>query len=146
MFAVRRDPFSDLFQEMTRFQEQFNRMFGLGNLLRQTAAGVAPLANVWHDDQAVYVEMDLPGAQLDKLDITVKEGNELTVQGERQPTDAAGAVWHRQERLAGQFIRVLTLPALVDTDKVEATLDHGVLRLRLPKSEAAKPRKITVRT
>jgi HSP20 family protein len=104
-----------------------------------------PLANVWQDDNHVYVEMDLPGIQLDKLDITVKEGNVLTVQGEREPTNSDGAVWHRQERLVGPFTRVLTLPVLVDPDKVEASLEQGVLRLKLSKSEAAKPRKITVR-
>jgi HSP20 family protein len=145
MTPFRRDPFTDLFYEMARFQEQFERMFGIGNLLRQTAAGVVPLANVWQDDNTVYVEMDLPGIQLEKLDITVKEGNILTVQGEREPTNSDGAVWHRQERLVGPFTRVLTLPVLVDPDKVEASLEQGVLRLKLSKSEAAKPRKIAVR-
>ena len=51
----------------------------------------------------------------------------------------------RQERPFGQFTRVIGLPALVDADKVEATYEFGVLRLTLPKSEAAKPRKITVK-
>ena len=56
-----------------------------------------------------------------------------------------GAAWLRQERPFGQFARVVTLPSLVDADKVEATYELGVLRLTLPKSEVAKPRKISVR-
>jgi HSP20 family protein len=55
-------------------------------------------------------------------------------------------VWVRQERPFGKFTRAVNLPALVDADKVEAKYADGVLRLTLPKHEAAKPRKITVQS
>ena len=60
--------------------------------------------------------------------MTVTEGNQLTIQGERTAPEIQGAVWVRQERPFGQFTRVVELPALVDADKVEATYEHGVLR------------------
>jgi len=94
----------------------------------------------------VFVEVDLPGVAPSKLDVAVTEGNRLTIQGERPQVDVPNAVWHRQERGHGPFVRELTLPTLVDADKVEARYDQGVLRLTLPKAEAAKPRKITVRS
>jgi HSP20 family protein len=61
-------------------------------------------------------------------------------------TPPEGGAWHRQERGQGNFVRTLTLPTQVDAEKVEAKLEHGVLQLRLPKHEAAKPRKIVVKS
>ena len=58
---------------------------------------------------------------------------------------AGQAVWHRQERGYGSFIRTLTLPFPVDSNKVEAEFKHGVLHVTLPKHESATPRKITVK-
>jgi HSP20 family protein len=78
--------------------------------------------------------------------VSIAEGNQLTVQGERKAPDVAGAVWVRQERPYGRFMRSVTLPVIVDADKVEASYEDGVLKLKLPKSEAAKPRKIAVRS
>ena len=101
--------------------------------------------NVWEDEANFYVEADLPDVAADKLDITVKEGNRLTLAGERKQSEPANAVWHRQERFAGTFTRELSLPTPVDADKVEARLEYGVLKLTLPKSEAARPRKIAAK-
>ncbi len=142
--AVRFNGFNDLFQEMNQFQEEFNRLFSRAGYGRRAAAG--PAVNVWADENAVYVEMDLPGVDPDKLDIAVTEGNRLTIQGERPAVELPNAVWHRQERGYGTFSRELTLPTLVDADKVEASYQQGVLKLTLPKAEAAKPRKINVRS
>jgi HSP20 family protein len=137
---------SDLLSEMGRFQEELNRVFGrfVPTSARGLFNGAGPLVNVWEDDEALYAEADLPGSKLDKLEIFVTEGNQLTVQGERPEGEWNNAVWHRQERRFGAFTRTLTLPALVDPDKVEARYEDGVLRLTLPKSEAARPRRISV--
>ena len=89
------------------------------------------------------------GAELSEvfatLDVFVTEGNQLTIQGERKAPELKGSAWVRQERPFGRFTRVIGLPSLVDADKVEATYESGVLRLTLPRSEAAKPRKIEVK-
>src|SRR4051794_2538783 len=146
MNRVRRSPFGTLMNEVNTMQEEFARLFGRVSPFAGAAAVAGPALNVWEDDNALFVEADLPGIDPAKLDVTVTEGNQLTVQGERAAPDIQGAVWVRQERPAGQFTRVIGLPALVDADKVEAKYEDGVLRLTLPKSEAAKPRKIQVKS
>ncbi len=145
MNRVRRSPFGMLVNEVSAMQDEFNRLVGRISPFGTAAPGSAgPMLNVWEDDQALYVDADLPGIDPEKLDVTVSEGNQLVIQGERAAPDIKGAVWVRQERPVGKFMRSVTLAALVDADKVEAKYEHGVLRLTLPKSEAAKPRKIQV--
>jgi HSP20 family protein len=139
MARFRRDAFGELFQEVNRIQEEFQRIFG-------DRAPAGPPVNVWSDDNNFFAEADLPDLNLEHLEVFVTDGNQLTIKGERKAPEVPGAVWVRQERPFGQFSRVVTLPSLVDADKVEAKYENGVLRLKLPKSEAAKPRKITVRT
>lgn len=136
MTSFRRDPLAQLLGEFDRVQRDFNALF---------TPPAAPLpAALWQDDEAVYAEIDLPGVDPTRLDVTVAEGNRLTVAGERAAADPKGAVWVRQERPTGKFSREFSLPVLVDADKVAARYEHGVLKLTLPKSEAAKPRKISI--
>ncbi|MFL5330527.1 MAG: Hsp20/alpha crystallin family protein [Gemmataceae bacterium] len=140
---TRRGTFRDLFREMNRLQDEFGRAFyerGVNPLLNG-----GPAINVLEEGDNVFAEMDLPGIDPSKLDVSVTEGNQLTVQGERTAEEIAGAVWHRQECFSGTFTRVVTLPTLVDADKVEATYDAGVLKLTMPKADAAKPRKIAIK-
>ncbi len=103
-----------------------------------------PALNVWQTEQDVFVEAELPGVTHEQLDISVLSG-QLTLRGERRPSGEQ-QTWHRRERTFGAFERTLRLPADVNADKVEAKLEHGVLTIRLPKAEAAKPRKISVTT
>ena len=144
---ARWQPFSDLRSEMNRLQEEMNRLFtrqGLGNG-RSAFAAMFPPLNMWEDESHYYVEAELPGMQLEDLEIYVNGGNQLTIKGERRrPTDIQGA-WHRQERSYGAFSRAFELPGHVDTDKVEAEFKHGVLRVVLPKHEAARPKRIEVK-
>ncbi len=140
MFPFRRDQFGELVGEFNRMSDEFNRLFGM-----RPTAEVGPLMNLWADDNNVYAELDLPGVDPAKVEVLVTEGNQLTVQGERTAPEVKGAVWVRKERPVGRFTRQVTLPVLVDADKVDARYEYGVLKLTLPKSEAAKPRKITVK-
>jgi len=142
MFPFRRDPFGDLMTEFGRVSDEVNRLFGS----RHAAEVAGPFLNLWADEHNVYVEVDLPAIDTAKLDISIAEGNQLTIQAERPAPEIAGAVWVRQERPVGKFSRTVTLPVLVDADKVEARYELGVLKLTLPKSEAAKPRKISVKS
>jgi len=144
MALARRDAFGDLFREMNRIHHEMNYLFGRRGLANGNVR-TGPALNVWEDGNAVYVETDLPGVAADKLDVSVVEGNQLTIQGERAAPSVENAVWHRQERGFGTFTRSVTLPTLVNADKVEARFEQGVLRLTLPKAEAAKPRKIAVK-
>lgn len=139
MILNRRHPLGALWHEFNQVQDEFAKWFG------RPAVPTNPLLSVWEDENAVFAAVDLPGIDPAKLDVTVNEGNELTVQGERAAPEIPGAAWIRQERPFGKFTRVVTLPTLVDAEKVEAKYENGVLRLTLPKHEAAKPRKITVK-
>src|SRR4051794_40192343 len=125
--------FHDLFNEMGRFQDEFNRLFRRAGFNGEEWASSGPAFNVWSDEHSVFVEVDLPGIDPQKLDISVKEGNHLTIQGERPQVELPNAVWHRQERGNGTFVREMTLPVLVDVDKIEAQYADGVLRLTMPK-------------
>jgi len=109
------------------------------------AAAGFPALNVWEDGDTLYVEAEVPGVKSEDLDISVV-GSDLTIRGQRRPQSHEGVAYHRQERPVGEFTRVLRLPAEVDSAKVEASLSNGVLLIKLPKAEAAKPKKIKVAT
>ncbi len=103
-----------------------------------------PAVNVWEDGDNLYAEAELPGVSGESLDITVV-GDELTIKGERNAPNEEGVTFHRRERGAGSFSRSLRLPVEVDANRVEAALNNGVLLVTLPKSEAAKPKKVQVK-
>ena len=104
-----------------------------------------PALNTWQDGDFAYVEAELPGLTIDDVEVYVL-GNEITLSGERKLEEGEGAAWHRRERSQGRFSRTLALSWDIDPDKVEARLQDGVLTVRLPKSESAKPKKIKVLT
>jgi HSP20 family protein len=132
---------------MQQLQSEMNRLFdrwgdgGRGH----TFATSYPAVNVWEDGENVLVEAELPGLDPKDLEIHVTGGNQLTLKGERKEAIPEKRVVHRQERGFGTFVRVLTLPFPVNADKVDARFENGVLLVKLPKHEAAKPRKINVK-
>jgi len=95
------------------------------------------------DGDWFYVHFDLPGVDADKIDLTV-ERNVLSVRAERQRQQAQGVDRIIAERPMGTFTRQLCLGDTLDADKLEASYDNGVLTLRIPVSEQAKPRRISV--
>lgn len=105
--------------------------------------GVPPM-NAWLTEDAVYVEAELPGFSLDKIELTLV-GRELTVRGEREEVEPDNARVLRRERPMGAFVRTVTLPVDIDNEGMHATLRDGVLRVRLPRTEATRPRRIEVR-
>ena len=101
--------------------------------------------DIWDDPEHVYVEAELPGINKDDINISI-EGGVLSIQGEKK---AKAEKQHRGmlllERYYGSFSRSFTLPSTVDTEKVEATLKDGVLRIVLNKIEKAKAKQIDVK-
>ena len=109
-----------------------------------SSAGVYPLMNVTEDHDHYYVRSEIPGMTMDELQVTVT-GRSLTVSGERNiPTEGETVRYHRREREAGKFRRQMNLPTDVDSEQVQAKYRHGLLMIVLPKSESAKPRKISI--
>jgi HSP20 family protein len=101
--------------------------------------------NVAEDAENVYLEALAPGLDAEKLDISVVR-NQITISGEKAPVteNVAQEKVHRAERASGRFVRTFTLPSEIDDAKVSAEYKAGILRVTLPKSEAAKPKKIAV--
>lgn len=132
--------------EVNRLRNEMDRVFGHypgGNGHRRVFT--YPLLNVWEDDDNLFVEAELPGFELDDLEIYVTGGNQLSISGERKQPEHEGGAWHRQERAFGKFRRSLDLPGDVVSDSVSASFHYGVLTLTLPKAEEAKPRRIEVK-
>jgi len=103
-----------------------------------------PRVNLWGDSEKFTVEAFAPGLDLDTLDVTV-QGNLLTIAGEKKPlTDVPAEAFHRNERSVGKFMRTYELDSDIDESTVEADYTNGILKIVLPKSEAAKPKKIAV--
>lgn len=134
--------FGDLRNEMNRLQHEMGHAFG------RVASGFEryPALDVWQDEDATFVEAELPGLQLDDLEIHVTGNNELSIKGDRKAPEIEEGTWRRREREFGKFTRTFSLPNDVDTEKVEATFRNGVLTIRLPRREESKPRRITVKT
>jgi len=107
-------------------------------------AGVYPLINVTEDKDYFRVRAELPGVKAEELDLSITD-NHLSLSGERKIAEAgASAKWHRREREAGKFSRMIELPDRIDPEKVKAKIADGILSIMLPKSASAKPRQIKI--
>jgi len=134
------DELNRMRRDMERLTEGITRGF-----TRESSAGVFPLMNLTEDNDAYYIRAELPGMKAKEIDLSVT-GDSITISGERKITEeASDAKYHRRERESGKFNRILNLPGQVNVEKVEASSVDGVLKIRLPKSEAAKPRQITIK-
>lgn len=136
------------FDELERLRRQMDLLTGGlagGRVVSAPAAGVFPLMNVTEDKDNYYVRAELPGLRADDLELSVT-GDTLSISGERKiPAEDEKAQYHRRERDAGRFSRIVTLPAQLNTSQVEARCTDGVLTVVLPKAEEAKPRQIAVK-
>ena len=146
---IRWDPFRDVVSLRDamdrRFEESFVRPSGE---LPTLAGREQTLAlDVYETDDSLVVEASLPGLNPDEVDISIV-GNSLTIKGEHeeQQEKKEEGKYYCRERRYGAFQRSVGLPVEVNADKAEATFEYGVLKLTLPKAEAVKPRKITVKT
>ncbi len=123
----------------------FNNVFAAWPFEGRTGMRRFPALNIWEDEEKLYAEAELPGLSMNDVEVLVV-GDELTIKGHRKAHEGQSQTYHRQERGTGEFSRTIVLPYPVNQDKVDATLRDGVLTLTMPKAEAARPRKITVKT
>jgi HSP20 family protein len=140
-------------REMSRLQRDIDRMFDdflspvsnlVGNVLDRQVI-FSPPCDVDESDSHYLVSFDLPGINKQDVNIEVRD-NQLIVSGERKEErkeERKDRV--STERLYGAFQRAFTLPSTVDADRVEANYENGVLRVAIPKSEAAKPKQIEIK-
>jgi HSP20 family protein len=135
------------FAELERMQREMDRLFGERAFRPGWSglpAGVFPSVNVTEDKDHYYVRAELPGIEADELDIQAA-GSSVTISGERKiGVEGDNVRYHRREREAGRFSRIINLPVGANTGDVKAGLSNGVLTLTIGKSEASKPRQINI--
>lgn len=140
----------DLFAEFDAIQHQLDRLFGLDEMpspIRAATRGAFPALNMGTTDEAVEIYAFAPGLDPARLEVSVDKGL-LTIAGERAsdlPDESGNPDVYSNERFAGSFRRVVTLPAEVDTARIEATYTNGVLKILIPRNEVKKLRKIEVK-
>ncbi|HTV22878.1 MAG TPA: Hsp20/alpha crystallin family protein [Polyangiaceae bacterium] len=149
MSIVRWDPFRELEEMNTRL----NRMFGGGRLATTTTADKqdffsfdwTPSVDITETAEAFEIKAELPDVKKEDVKVSVEDG-ELRISGERkQEKEDKGKRFHRIERSYGSFMRSFTLPENVDDSKLSAEYKDGLLNVRLPKTERAKPKAIAVK-
>ena len=148
MAIVRWDPF----REFAVLQDRMNRVFadaygrseGADEGLLTRGAWVPPVDIYQNGEHELVLKAELPDMSREDIDITVDNGT-LTIKGEKKfASDVKDEQYHRVERRYGTFSRSFSLPPTVDPGKVAADYKNGVLTVRLPMREEAKPRQIKV--
>ena len=129
----------DLQREVDRFFQN-----PLGFDLGVSSRGVFPAVNIFSDKDGYVARLEVPGVAPDQITIE-SHGRTLTISGKRDLKVPEGGSFHRREREAGEFSRSLQLPDDLDPARAEASCKHGLLTIRIPKKEEAKPRQIAVK-
>ncbi len=136
------------FREFATLQDRMNRLFresfSEGRDESLTTSTFAPAVDVYEDEHKVTLKVEVPGIEEKDIDVRI-ENNTLTVHGERKiEKEEKEENYRRVERQYGAFTRTFTLPSTVDSEKVAADYDKGVLKITLPKKAEAKPKQIKV--
>lgn len=127
------------FDELLKNDEFFSRM-------QSAERAHVPAVDVIEEKAAFVLKAELPGIQSDDIDINV-DGNVLTLKGQRRyEGEKTHNGYKRIERRFGSFRRSFTLPDSVNADSIDASLDAGILTVRIPKRDAVLPRKVTIRS
>ncbi|RKZ32975.1 Hsp20/alpha crystallin family protein [bacterium] len=145
MAITRWRPFEDLMNiedEISKFFDDF-----LGQKLqtrRQAREGWIPRVDISENDDEITVRADIPGMKKEDVKITLSE-NVLTISGDKRvERDEKKDNYHRIERLFGKFSRSFYIPTNVDPANISAKYNNGVLEIKLPKKEEAKPKEIPI--
>lgn len=132
------------FEELLRLQRELERSIGAPMLGNEGTRGVFPPVNIFDHRDGIVIRAEVPGFAPEQIDVSV-EGRGLVIKGER-PADehSKSGSYHRRERQYGRFARSIALPKDLDTEKATAECRNGRLTIRVPRTEAAKPKQIPV--
>ena len=139
--------FRSAFDQLERMRRQFDRLLGeeYGAGRGMLSAGVYPQINLTEDADKFYIRAELPGVKTGDLEMQAT-GKNLSISGERKiESENDGVRYHRREREAGKFSRIIAMPTEIDPDRIEAKMQDGILIIHVPKAEAVKPRQITIK-
>lgn len=139
------------FKELEDMEKRLSSYFGRPGISTEsgkeamTVAEWSPRVDITEDDKEYVIKADLPEVKKEDIKLTVQD-NVMSISGERKyEKEEKGKKYHRVERAYGSFMRSFTLPEDADGSKVNAEYKDGVLNVRLPKSEKAKPKSIEVK-
>lgn len=139
MAIVKFDPFREISSAMSKMNEfltDFDKLFYTEN------RGFYPSVDISEDEQNIYLNIELPGLGKDDFQVKVKENNVLVIKGEKKQetkTEDKERNYIRIERHFGEFSRYFTLPDNVNTEKIDAKFNNGVLSVTIEKKEPEKP-------
>ncbi len=145
-------PFPELRDATDRFFEEFFRHFGPPmarwhgpwDLTTDMMGTERPRVDISESDKEIIVTAELPGVEKEDIDISVTD-DRITIRGEKRSQEEEERGYYRFERSYGAFQRSFPIPCEVESDKVDASFKNGVLRMRMPKSQAAKERTRKIR-
>jgi HSP20 family protein len=150
MLPIRFDPFRGLTRELSTLHREmddlFRRTFGVTaeTLPAETAGFISPLVNTYVKDNMFCVEAEIPGVDKKDLDVSV-DGKVLTLRGERKITKEIKEVdYLTRESQYGSFIRRLTLPEGVNSEKIHASYESGILKITMPMAKRVAGRKVMI--
>ena len=151
LIRYRPRPELDPFSWLSGFRDDLDQFFDRKLAPWQASEGEllegawSPMVDVCEDKDNVLVRADLPGLNKEEIDLSIL-GNTLTIKGEKKSeSEVEEENYHRVERSYGLFQRTVELPSDVDQDKVDASYKDGVLEVKLPKKEAVKGKKISIK-
>ena len=143
MELVRFEPFAHVGNYRSLFNDLFDENLGRSSA-RPSVRHWHPAVDVLESKDAYLIRAELPGMTREEIKVEVKDGN-LILSGETKADKPADGVEYRHvERVAAKFWRSFSLPETAKADGIEATYKDGILEIRVPKAEEAKPRQITV--
>jgi HSP20 family protein len=146
MILVRESPFGPMMAVRDEMHRLFHETFGQvrSDGATEVTSTWEPPVDIYETDDALVLEVELPGVSKDEVSVELHE-HTLTLSGERtREPSVKGRHYYREEGRYGAFQRAFRLPTIVDQAKVRATYKDGVLALRLPKREAARPQGIPI--
>lgn len=135
-----------IWDELLNMRNEFDR--AVGRTEPQVGAGWCPVVDVQETKDELLLQAELPGLTGEDVELSVENGV-LTIAGEKKQEveeGKEGTEYHLVERRYGRFERRFSLPRSVDATNVKAEFDSGLLKITLPKAEAAKPRRIQIKT
>jgi HSP20 family protein len=145
MELMKWNPMKDWVSHRSRFDDLFDSFFSpVRSQAESDMLSWHPVVDVYENDDLIVVQAELPGVDKEHISVDV-QGRVLTLKGERSSDqEIKKEHFYRRERSQGRFERLFTLPEDVNPDAIKAEYKDGLLKIRVPKSEARKPKQITV--
>lgn len=138
------NPFEEIDRIFLQIDPFSRGMFGRPGM-RGILSKIFPAVNIAENRDKYFVRAELPGIKADEIKVQI-DGQNLTISGERKiQSEGDNVKYHRRERESGDFSRTIRLPGEIEDENLTAKMVNGVLEVEIPKSEASKPKQITVK-